>query len=211
MDPLAAADSQPAPTPARARAGRSAAPPEHAAARATQAIALATAPSPLGEISFALSGDLLCVLGFEVQRDQLLARLGRRFKVHPARAAESPVIARVRDALARYFAGELRALEALPLDGGGTHFQTAVWSALREIPAGETRSYGQIAARIGKPRAVRAVGLANGKNPIALAVPCHRVIGADGSLTGYAGGLERKRWLLEHERRQGRPDEPLKD
>jgi methylated-DNA-[protein]-cysteine S-methyltransferase len=76
-----------------------------------------------------------------------------------------------------------------------------VWRALRAIPAGETLSYGELAARVGQPGAARAVGLANGKNPIAIVVPCHRVIGADGSLTGYAGGVERKRWLLDHERR----------
>ena len=82
---------------------------------------------------------------------------------------------------------------------GGTAFQKAVWAALRAIPAGETRSYSQLAAAIGSPKAVRAAGLANGQNPIAVVVPCHRVIGANGTLTGYAGGLERKRWLLAHE------------
>ena len=81
----------------------------------------------------------------------------------------------------------------------GTPFQRAVWAALRRIPAGETLSYGQLAAQIGKPKAVRAVGLANGSNPVGVVVPCHRVIGADGSLTGYGGGLPRKLWLLEHE------------
>jgi methylated-DNA-[protein]-cysteine S-methyltransferase len=83
----------------------------------------------------------------------------------------------------------------------GTPFQVRVWTALREIPCGETRSYGDIARRIGDPKAVRAVGLANGANPIAVVVPCHRVIGANGSLTGYGGGLPRKRWLLAHESR----------
>jgi methylated-DNA-[protein]-cysteine S-methyltransferase len=98
-----------------------------------------------------------------------------------------------------YFAGEIRALEGLPADGGGTAFQRRVWAELRRIAPGETRSYGEVAARVGAPRASRAVGVANARNPVALAVPCHRVIGADGSLTGYAAGVERKRWLLAHE------------
>ncbi|MBS2028663.1 MAG: methylated-DNA--[protein]-cysteine S-methyltransferase [Deltaproteobacteria bacterium] len=104
------------------------------------------------------------------------------------------------EAMARYFAGELAAIEALPTAAEGTEFQKAVWRALREIPCGETRSYGDLARRIGRPNAVRAVGLANGSNPIAVIVPCHRVIGSDGSLTGYGGGVERKAWLLAHER-----------
>jgi methylated-DNA-[protein]-cysteine S-methyltransferase len=103
-------------------------------------------------------------------------------------------------ALLAYFDGDLDAVEALPTATAGTAFQRAVWSALRKIPAGRTVSYGLLAAEIGKPKAVRAVGLANGANPIAIVVPCHRVIGADASLTGYGGGLNRKRWLLAHER-----------
>ncbi len=106
-----------------------------------------------------------------------------------------------------YFEGDLLALAAVPVDGGGTPFQRRVWAALRDIPAGATESYSALAARIGMPRAARAVGLANGRNPVAIAVPCHRVVGADGSLTGYAGGLQRKRWLLDHERRV-RPASP---
>jgi methylated-DNA-[protein]-cysteine S-methyltransferase len=104
-------------------------------------------------------------------------------------------------ALRAYFAGDLGAIDGLPVATGGTDFQRAVWAALREIPCGETRSYGELAQRIGHPTAVRAVGLANGANPVAVVVPCHRVIGADGSLTGYGAGIERKRWLLAHERR----------
>ena len=98
-----------------------------------------------------------------------------------------------------YFRGDLAAIEGLPVTLVGTDFQRTVWTALRTIPCGETWSYGQLAACIGKPRAVRAVGLANGANPVGIVVPCHRVIGADGSLTGYGGGMQRKRWLLEHE------------
>ena len=102
-------------------------------------------------------------------------------------------------ALEAYFAGDLRAIDKIPVAGAGTPFQRDVWAALRHIPAGATLSYGALAAKIGRPKAVRAVGLANGANPIAIFVPCHRVIGADASLTGYGGGLERKRWLLNHE------------
>lgn len=105
-----------------------------------------------------------------------------------------------REQLRAYFAGKLRDF-ALPLAAAGSPFQRAVWKALRTIPFGRTESYGTLARRIGKPGASRAVGLANGRNPIGIIVPCHRVVGADGSLTGYGGGLSRKQWLLEHERR----------
>jgi methylated-DNA-[protein]-cysteine S-methyltransferase len=102
-------------------------------------------------------------------------------------------------ALRAYFEGELEAIAELPVVFHGTEFQRAVWSALRAIPCGETLSYGALARRIGRPSAVRAVGLANGSNPIGIVVPCHRVIGSNGTLTGYGGGLDRKRWLLSHE------------
>ena len=100
--------------------------------------------------------------------------------------------------LGEYFDGRRREFD-LPMRMQGTEFQRRVWNVLREIPFGETMSYGQLAKRIAQPNASRAVGLANGRNPIAILVPCHRVIGADGSLTGYGGGLERKQWLLAHE------------
>ncbi len=103
-------------------------------------------------------------------------------------------------ALAAYFDGDISAVADLPTRTQGTEFQHKVWQALRTIPAGLSISYGALAARIGRPGASRAVGLANGANPVAIVVPCHRVIGADASLTGYGGGLERKRWLLAHER-----------
>jgi methylated-DNA-[protein]-cysteine S-methyltransferase len=102
--------------------------------------------------------------------------------------------------LAAYFDGDIHAIDDIPTATAGTAFQREVWRALREIPAAETISYGQLAERIGRPRAVRAVGLANGSNPVGVVVPCHRVIGANGSLTGYGGGLHRKEWLLAHER-----------
>jgi len=104
-------------------------------------------------------------------------------------------------ALERYFDGEIAALDTIPVSLDGTPFQRKVWNALRTIAGGTTLSYGALARRIGQPKAVRAVGLANGRNPIGVVVPCHRVIGANGSLTGYGGGLTRKRWLLEHEAR----------
>jgi methylated-DNA-[protein]-cysteine S-methyltransferase len=101
--------------------------------------------------------------------------------------------------LERYFEGEITALDGMRVAFTGTPFQNKVWKALRKIPGGTTLSYGALARRIGEPKAVRAVGLANGSNPIGLIVPCHRVVGHDGSLTGYGGGLPRKRWLLDHE------------
>jgi methylated-DNA-[protein]-cysteine S-methyltransferase len=102
-------------------------------------------------------------------------------------------------AMRRYFKGEIGVLKDLPVATAGTPFQTAVWKALRRIKSGTTISYAELARRIDKPRAVRAAGLANGQNPISIVVPCHRVIGSDGSLTGYGGGLSRKQWLLAHE------------
>lgn len=113
-------------------------------------------------------------------------------------AGENAVLARLAAELAAYFDGTLKAFST-PLAPRGTVFQQAAWRALREIPYGRTTSYGAQARAIGRPRAVRAVAQANGANPLAIVVPCHRVIGADGSLTGYGGGLDRKRWLLEHE------------
>lgn len=102
-------------------------------------------------------------------------------------------------AIAAYFEGDLRGIDGLPVGLVGTPFQRAVWTALRDIPCGSTTSYSALARRIGRPSAVRAVGLANGANPVGVVVPCHRVVGADGSLVGYGGGISRKRWLLDHE------------
>lgn len=103
--------------------------------------------------------------------------------------------------LADYFDGDIFVLDTMKVAFNGSPFQNKVWNALRKIPGGTTTSYGALAKKIGAPSAVRAVGLANGQNPVGLIVPCHRVIGSDGSLTGYGGGLPRKRWLLEHEAR----------
>ena len=110
----------------------------------------------------------------------------------------SAVLARAAAQLAEYFAGRRRVFD-LPLAPRGTEFQRAVWRVLRTIPLGETRSYGELAQQLGQPSASRAVGAANGKNPISIIVPCHRVIGSTGHLTGYAGGVPAKRWLLDHE------------
>jgi methylated-DNA-[protein]-cysteine S-methyltransferase len=105
----------------------------------------------------------------------------------------------IRRAISDYFLGDLCAIDSIPVTTGGTSFQREVWAALRTIQAGTTLSYGALARRLGRPKSVRAVGLANAANPVAIVVPCHRVIGTDGSLTGYGGGISRKRWLLVHE------------
>lgn len=155
-------------------------------------------PSPIGAVHFAAKGDVLVALVFDEHWPSLRDEVTRRFGRAPTenRAATRAFAARIE----AYFAGELDALDALAADPGGTAFQARVWKALRTIPTGETRSYRDIARAIGSPEAVRAVGAANGRNPVSLVLPCHRVIGADGSLTGYGGGLDRKRWLLHHER-----------
>jgi methylated-DNA-[protein]-cysteine S-methyltransferase len=150
----------------------------------------ATIPSPIGDLLLAGDDGVL----------RHLWMLGGRHPVVPrADWVEDPAAfaAPIRQ-LGEYFAGERRTFE-IELDLGGTPFQRRVWNALREIPYGETRSYGEQANRIGAPDAVRAVGHANGQNPIAIVVPCHRVIGANGSLTGFGGGLENKRRLLDLE------------
>jgi methylated-DNA-[protein]-cysteine S-methyltransferase len=120
------------------------------------------------------------------------------------RPAPSPA----RHALEAYYDGALTAIEALPVKTGGTPFQREVWAALRTIPTGQTTTYGTLAARLGRPKAMRAVGMANGANPISIIVPCHRVIGANSTLTGYGGGLDRKRWLLRHEGAATRASSP---
>lgn len=164
------------------------------------AFRIETLRSPIGTILIATdSRDRLVALSFGDDTSELI-RMIRHFH-GPAAVAEKRSGARsvAASALARYFAGDLHAIDSLKVDSGGTDFQRAVWAELRRIPAGATLSYGELAARVGRPKAVRAAGLANGSNPISIVVPCHRVIGADGSLTGYGGGLDRKRWLLAHE------------
>jgi len=153
--------------------------------------------SPVGKIVLAETGGALCALDFEEGPEPVLARLKRRYGALQARPGNG--VRELRDRLEAYFQGDLKALDGLPVEPGGTPFQRDVWSALQRIPAGSTTSYSELAASIGRPSAVRAVGMANSRNPIAVVIPCHRVVGRDGSLTGYAGGLERKRWLLRHE------------
>lgn len=154
--------------------------------------------TPVGEVLLVTDAEgavrALDFADYEPRMMRLLARHRPGFVLESGRAPEP-----VRQAVIDYFDGDLAALDGLAVKTGGTAFQRLVWAALRAIPPGQTRSYGQLAAAIGSPRAVRAAGLANGQNPIAVIVPCHRVIGANGALTGYAGGLERKRWLLRHE------------
>lgn len=116
------------------------------------------------------------------------------FRLEPARNPHG-----FSEMMARYFSGELSVINALPVKTAGTPFQKEVWHALRTIECGKTISYAELAKRIGRPNSIRAVGTANGANPIGVVAPCHRVIGANGSLTGYGGGIERKAWLLRHE------------
>jgi len=139
-------------------------------------------------------------LRLEATDDALVGLWFHRDDAPPATPGETPsrLLSQAKRELTEYFAGERRIFD-LPLRMSGTPFQRTVWAALREIRWGQTLSYGELAKRIGRPTASRAVGAANGANPISIVVPCHRVIGADGSLTGYGGGEPNKRWLLEHE------------
>lgn len=144
-------------------------------------------PSPLGEVGVAADARGICQVTFAP-------------RVAGSPAPRGSILAAAVAQLAAYFAGELTDFD-LPLSRAGSEFELAVWHALTEIPYGQTRSYGDIAARIGQPGAARAVGLANNHNPLPIIVPCHRVVGADRTLVGYGAGLPRKRWLLELEAR----------
>jgi methylated-DNA-[protein]-cysteine S-methyltransferase len=160
--------------------------------------------TPIAEMLALDSGEGLCALEFMGPDKRLVgldARLRRWFPPHDIVDRETPTIALTRGWLDAYFAGSSADASVLPLDMRGAGFERGVWEELRRIPPGTTTSYGEIARRLGSPGASRAVGAANGANPIAIVVPCHRVIGKSGSLTGYGGGLDRKTWLLEHERR----------
>ena len=160
--------------------------------------------TPLGEMMALASDTGLCALEFTGPRKRLPrleARMKRWFPPHEIVDRRAAVITRTRDWLAEYFKGAAADVGDLPLEMHGAPFEQIVWRALLRIPAGETRSYGFIAKEVGSPDAARAVGAANGANPIAIIVPCHRVIGSNGKLTGYGGGLNRKSWLLDHERR----------
>jgi methylated-DNA-[protein]-cysteine S-methyltransferase len=142
-----------------------------------------------------------CALGIAEDGGAICGVFFGRDKSFPGFAVgETPLIKKAAAQLAEYFDGRRRVFD-LPLAPGGTDFQAAVWKALLAIPPGETRSYQDIAALIGRPKAVRAVGMANNRNPVVIIIPCHRVIGKDGGLTGYGGGLDLKRYLLDLERR----------
>lgn len=153
--------------------------------------------TPVGDMILVARDGVLLLLEFEDATERVAKEMRARFGDVRLEPASNPfgLGDRVRD----YFAGDLHALDHVLCDGGGTAFEQKVWAELRKIQLGTTISYGELANRIGNPNGMRAVGLANGKNPIAIAVPCHRVIGKDGSLTGYGGGLDRKLWLLRHE------------
>jgi methylated-DNA-[protein]-cysteine S-methyltransferase len=153
-------------------------------------ITFTTEPSPVGEITLVGDGESLTGLYMTEHRHRPPLPAGARRDPGPFEDA--------RLQLGEYFAGERTGFD-LPLQLEGSEFQLEVWNALLDIGYGETESYGELARRIGRPEAVRAVGLANGRNPVSIVVPCHRVIGASGSLTGYGGGLDRKRFLLELE------------
>jgi O-6-methylguanine DNA methyltransferase len=163
-----------------------------------ETLTIARMQSPIGPLLIAVDaeGRLRAV---DFWNDEAELHRWLRKHVGAYEATEGQLPAPIQAAFDRYFAGDPDALKAVPWITGGTEFQRKVWNALTSIPAGETWSYGQLARHIGLPDAVRAVGAANGANPIPIVVPCHRVIGADGSLTGFGGGLDRKRWLLRHE------------
>ncbi len=153
--------------------------------------------SPVGGITVHIAGDALILLDFADCAARTQRLLHRRFGDTQPERKDNPL--EIRERVAAYFAGDWGAFDDLPLDPGGTEFQREVWAGLRRIPPGQAISYAALAKSIRRPAAVRAVGRANALNPIAIVVPCHRVIGKDGTLTGYAGGLKRKEWLLRHE------------
>ncbi|UVC11710.1 methylated-DNA--[protein]-cysteine S-methyltransferase [Rhizobium sp. TH2] len=154
----------------------------------------------IGPIRMVADGGRLLAMEFGDVEHRLMPMLRARFGKEPMlEPVHEP--SEITSAIRAYFEGDLTALDAIEVDGGGTEFQRHAWEALRAIPPGETRTYGQMAVTLGRPNAARAVGMANALNPVSLVVPCHRLVGGNGSLAGYGGGIERKRWLLEHERR----------
>ena len=163
-----------------------------------EALFLDRVPSPVGGMLVVHDPrERLRAIEFDDCEARLIKLLRIHYGARPLHEGRAPAV--IRDALASYFAGDLHAIDRIEVATMGTQFQRDVWAALRTIRPGTTLSYGALAARIGRPKAVRAGGAANGSNPISVVVPCHRVIGADASLTGYGGGIERKRWLLAHE------------
>jgi methylated-DNA-[protein]-cysteine S-methyltransferase len=164
--------------------------------------------TPIGELALASEGDALCVLYFDAKKADV-QRVLSRYHSGEVMLEAGRCPSTIKRALQSYFEGDLEAIDRIPVKTGGSGFQRSVWRALREIPVGSTISYGRLAKKLGNPNASRAVGLANGSNPIGVVLPCHRVIGSDGSLTGYGGGLPRKRWLLAHEGVKLRKDNQL--
>jgi methylated-DNA-[protein]-cysteine S-methyltransferase len=156
-----------------------------------------TIESPIGKIIIVVDEGRMCALDFEEYEERMLKLLRRRYANFEFRQTDNPY--GFSQCVKDYLAGDFSRLDAIAVSTGGTPFQQQVWSALREIPTGHTFTYSQLAETIGRPKAVRAVGMTNSLNPIAIVLPCHRVVGANASLTGYAGGLERKHWLLRHE------------
>lgn len=154
--------------------------------------------SPLGPLEIIATEAGICMLEFATSAERYLKVLHAHFGAD-AEIDDGEDPHGAMPALGAYFAGDIGAIDRLPTDAPGTAFQRAVWAELRRIPAGSTISYQELARRIGRPTATRAVGAANGQNPVGIVVPCHRVIGANGTLTGYSGGMEKKRWLLQHE------------
>lgn len=167
--------------------------------------------TPIGELAIvADEAGRLRAVDWTEHDDNMQRSLRLHYGEHGVSLTPARNPAGLSAAMRAYFAGNLKAIDDLPVATGGTEFQRQVWRALRQIPCGETVSYGELARRIGRPAAVRAVGCASESNPISVVVQGHRVIGSDGSLTGYGGGIERKRWLLAHERRAGAsPELPL--
>ncbi|MDX2178161.1 MAG: methylated-DNA--[protein]-cysteine S-methyltransferase [Bryobacteraceae bacterium] len=159
-------------------------------------LALEELATPIGTVVVVSHSEALVAVDFEEYLPRMRKLLARAWAGIEFESAERTSFGRV---LADYFAGDLTAVDALPVETRGTEFQNTVWRELRRIPAGSTWTYAQLAARVGRPKAVRAAGFANSLNPVAIVQPCHRVVGANGSLTGYAGGLDRKAWLLRHE------------
>src|SRR5260221_8956048 len=154
--------------------------------------------SPIGTLLLVTDGEKLCALDYIDYEPRMLKLLQARYG--PIRLKKSDHAWGFSNALRAYLEGDLTAIDDIPVQTGGTSFQQQVWSALRRIPPGSVLTYGEMAVRLGRSTAYRAVGMTNGLNPVAIVVPCHRLIGASGALTGYAGGLERKPWVLAHGR-----------
>lgn len=152
---------------------------------------------PLGTIVIAARDGRLLSVDYDECRDRMMALLAARYGAVGLRPVPDPF--GLSGSIRAYLAGDLAVIDDIPVETGGTPFQRRVWSALRRIPAGSTVAYADLARDVGRPAAPRAVGAINARNPVAIVLPCHRVIGRDASLTGYAGGLWRKRWLLHHE------------